>query len=152
MHERRGAEEVAGDRHAAAPEGAADDVERQIHRIAHVGHSGHHRRERSHEGHEPGQDDGHRPVLLEEGVRLGHVVLFEEPGVFLFEQRRPDPAPDEIPGLVTEDGDDGDGRRQDPNVERALRGQQSAGEQQRLTRKQREQQPSLHEDDDEDGR
>ena len=95
---------------------AADDVERQIHRITHVGHAGDHRGERPHERHEPGQDDRPRPVLFEECVRLGHIVLLEEAGIFLLEQRGADAATDEIPGLIAEDGDQRDAGGQHPDV------------------------------------
>ena len=78
-------------------------------------------------GNEPGQDDRRGPVFLEEGVRLCHVVLLEEAGVFLFEQRGPDPAADEVAGLIAENRGQGDGRGQHPDVEGAVGGQQTTG-------------------------
>ena len=90
------------------------------------------------------------PVLFEECMGLGDVALLEEARVFLVEHRWPDAAPDEIGDLTTEHRGERDRRREHPDCSRAgvARGQQTAGEQQRVAWQQGEQQPGLDEDDD----
>jgi ABC-type antimicrobial peptide transport system, permease component len=150
VHELDLAEPGTEQRDARAPHHAADDVEGEEGAVLHAADAGDDRRERAHDGHEAGQHQGLRPVLLEELVGLDHVLLLEQAGVRAGEERGPDLLAEEVARLVAEDRGETDQRDRGPQREvHGVRGdQQTAGEQQRVTRQEEtDEQAGLGEDD-----
>ena len=127
------------------------DVEEREHRVAHPGGAGDQRRERPHDRHEPGDHDGERAALLEEGVGLVEILLLEQLRVRL-EHRGADVAADPVADLSAEYGGDRDEDQQLPELEvdglpallrdrGRARGEHACDEQQRIPGQDREQQP-----------
>ena len=81
-----------------------------------------------------GEDNGHRPIFLIEGVRLVYVSFFEQKRVLACKERGADCGTEPIPDTVAKYGCDADKWYQNSDVESPVCCQQARTEQDAISR------------------
>src|SRR5579872_6221659 len=94
------AEREADHHHTTHPEDTAENVVREVSRIAHPRGPSHGRAERPDYGNEPREDNCLAAVLVVKRLRAFQMLLLEEPRIFSPVEVHAGLAPDEIPELV----------------------------------------------------
>ncbi|KAF0957467.1 hypothetical protein MLGJGCBP_01806 [Rhodococcus sp. T7] len=133
-HDRYPAEKVSQDGYARTPQHTPDDVVGHKGAVAHAGGSRHHRGDGPGDRYKSREEDGARPVAVEEAPRLLELLRSQPRRAGTVEHRRSHASADEVTDLIAQDRSDRYGDHRHPQGREGLKlgGEHAGGEQQRV--------------------